>query len=282
MISEATESLLNALEQLRSCDSQATARGVVIDAYAAVDHCFSALCRDNGESPPRNHKVKLDSVFQRLEEDFRREELDYPMIESLYKQWLSCRYSQVSVEPGNAYVGRSIAHRVYHCTLQRVAVNQGLPAADLEAKLFEQLLGGRSLAYTKNVGMIHEEWQSEAERQGDTGNGGKLGNKIMNPSNFSELAIVTDDPVTREILAQNDQVGQDAAALYNAFLKLVCTIHEHRHAVGVELNDVPNYIFGIRMRYFGSSVEEIGNSWGQLLAEALGKSVSRLSRKSEE
>jgi hypothetical protein len=273
---KAWESLINATEQLQSCDSHGTTRGVVTDAYSCIDSCWSALSYIEGNTPSRNHKQKLDAIFPKICSDLASQSVSYDEIESLYRLWLDVRYSQATVTPHEAFRRRMNAHSVFSATLDEVAKQEGISASELEEKLYTALLGDRFQAFEEVVSWLHEKCQQEAEIAGESGYGSKLGNKLANPSNYCELSLISDDEVTREILAKENIVNDEVRALYDAFLKIVLKIDEARHNRGVTPDDVPNFSLGLRVRYTGASVTELGERWGKVLSSALESIAERL------
>lgn len=265
MDSKVWESLLNATEQLQSCESNGTTRGVIIDAYSCIDSCWSALSYLAGTTPSHNHKQKLDAVFPTISDTLASKDVSYDEIKSLYKLWLEVRYSQISVTPNEAYRRRMNAHLVFSVTIFEVAKHNGLSVDDVAKKLYTTLIGDRFQAYEEVISLLHEEYQRDAEIAGENGYGSKLGNKLANPSNYCELSLISNDMTTREILAKEDIVNNEVLVLYDTFLKIVMKLNEARHSKGVLLNDVPNFSLGLRIRYTGASIQELQERWGRIL-----------------
>ena len=278
MNSKTWENLLNATEQLQSCDSNGTTRGVVTDAYSCIDSCWSALSHLVGVTPSRNHKQKLDAMFPSISNALAANNISYGEIESLYKLWLDVRYSQANVTPNEAFRRRMNAHSVFTSTLTEVAKHDGLSADDLEKKLYTSLIGDRFQAYQEAVSWLHEKYQQDAEIAGESGYGTKLGNKLANPSNYCELSIVSDDAITRDILAKEEIINDEVLTLYDAFLKVVIKLDEARHNRGVSADDVPNFSLGLRVRYTGASIQELGERWGKTVAASLKEFTARCAK----
>lgn len=275
---KAWECLLNATEQLQSCDSNGTTRGVVTDAYSCIDSCWSALSHLSGVVPSRNHKQKLDATFPTVGSVLASKGISYAEIESLYKLWLDVRYSQANVTPNEAFKRRINAHAVFSVTIEEAAKHDGISAEQIEENVYTSLLGDRFQAYQETVSWLHEKYQNDAEIAGESGYGSKLGNKLANPSNYCELSLVSDDAITRDILAKEDIVNGEVLALYDAFLKVVMKLDEARHNRGVSPNDVPNFSLGLRVRYTGASVHELGERWGKTLSAALEQIVVQIAK----
>lgn len=97
----------------------------------------------------------------------------------------------------------------------------------------------------------------------------RLGQIITNPSNFCEIRALTDDQVTKEILAHDREIGSTVAEFYRLFLELIDRILVTRHQEGIELNETPNFMLSLRLRYHGQTVEEIAADWGKMIVEGL-------------
>lgn len=75
--------------------------------------------------------------------------------------------------------------------------------------------------------------------------------------------------MTRRILATDKSVGQRIASMYHQLLHIVVEIQNARSQQGVPPEEVSNFTLGIRLRYDGATMEELGHEWGKTLAEAL-------------
>ena len=106
---------------------------------------------------------------------------------------------------------------------------------------------------------------------GEAGEGSKLGNKIANPSNFCEIRALTDDAVTKSIVSNDGEFAHKIANFYDAFLNLVDYVSQNRLDSGVDINEVPNYMLSLRMRYHGQTAKEIAEDFGKMISESIKK-----------
>ncbi len=92
------------------------------------------------------------------------------------------------------------------------------------------------------------------------------------------MSIVSDDAITRDILAKEEIINDEVLTLYDAFLKVVIKLDEARHNRGVSADDVPNFSLGLRVRYTGASIQELGERWGKTVAASLKEFTARCAK----
>jgi hypothetical protein len=261
------ENLLNATEQLQSADSNGTTRGIIIDAYFCIDSCWSALIYSRKKSHPRNHKQKLDLAFPFIADNLYSKNITYNKVVSFYKLWLETRYSQKNISPNDAYKQKLMAHSIYSLTISSIAEIAKIKIPELKKELSINLLGGHYETYREIIGFLHENYQHTLEMAGELGNGSKLGNKIINPSNYCMLSLVSNDKITREILSQEDSIHKEIAVFYDTFIKLVLKIEKLRFEKGVPINDISDHSLGLKVRYSGGTLEEMTERWAKIFKE---------------
>lgn len=127
--------------------------------------------------------------------------------------------------------------------------------------------------------MAHDHLFSEAERHGEM-MGSKLGAKMASANNFSDFGFIAGDATTREIIEVDEQIAAHGAQVYMDFVRLSEKIREKRLSKVMDgeetptqeqLNDAPDFMFSMKAKYHGQSVEEIGQGLAAIMARVLGK-----------
>ncbi|MGH9369256.1 MAG: hypothetical protein ACRD3M_16465, partial [Thermoanaerobaculia bacterium] len=208
--------------------------------------------------PSHNHWQKLDQVLKILNADLPRFRLTKAGLEEYYRAWQRARYSHTEFSPREASAFRLMGYRLRDLVLEHLASQTQSSIDAMEEDLHSDLLGDRWLSCDQHVSYVHDKWQSELEAAGERGQGSKLGNKLANPSNFCHVSVLTDDPVTKRILADDAEVGYAIGQLYDSFLRLMQMVQDKRGNKGVGIAEIMNYTFSLRLRHSGCSLAEMG------------------------
>lgn len=272
---EVKDRLVTGLAQYLSAQSAGSSRFAVSDGYLALDNYFSAFLLEGGVDPTRNHRKKLDLVLVHLRGLLKAALNIESDLSEFYDFWQKVRYSSAIPTPDQACKFLRLSFRVMSAITGELARRDGRPVSELEDDLYTEVLGGRWQSFDEECSYIHEMWQQEAEIKGEDGYGSKLGNKMLNPSNFCEIRALADDPVTREILASDSSVGSRIAQFYQSFLSLIVQMQSARHQQGVDANEIPNFMLSLRLRYHGQSMKEIAQDWTKIIASVAGSLSKR-------
>lgn len=126
--------------------------------------------------------------------------------------------------------------------------------------------------------MAHDHLFSEAEHLGEM-MGSRLGTKMASATNFSDFDFIAGDTITREIIEEDEQIAAHAAKVYMGFVRLAEEIREKRlfkimdgedAPTKEQMNLAPNFMFSMKAKYHGQSVEEISQGLADTMARALG------------
>lgn len=266
---EVKDRLITGLAQYLSAQSAGSSRFAVADGYLAIDNYFSAILLDEGIDPTRNHKQKLELMLSHFRNLISEAEITQNNLEKFYECWQKVRYSSAIPNPNETLNFVRLSYRVISAITQEIARRYAKSEDELEEELYTEVLGSRWSSFEEECSYIHEMWQQEAEIQGEMGHGYKLGNKMLNPSNFCEIRALADDPVTKDILADDSEFGSAVAKFYQLFLDLVVHVQNTRRERGIEPNEISNFMLSLRMRYHGQTMEEIAEDWGKVIAKAM-------------
>jgi len=268
-----------------------TARQIVAEGYSAVDAILSGLLLSRKIEPPRNHKSKLDRARTLFPNAFssRVEHrgnsavysagVEWDRIESFYREWLAARYSDFGMGHNDAVQRFHDAGAAVARGIETLALEAGETAEHFDRLVLEKAFGFEFSAADLAVGQIHEKRFAEAERR-DEMHGSKLGTKLSETSNFCQLAIVSDDPMTKQILKEDPTIADECADLYEKAIRLVELIDKKRSAElaaspesdGSESfvhEHAPDFFLSIKFRFHGSKTSESAGRFGRLFAEAL-------------
>lgn len=289
-----------AMQYAQHANFAGTPRQAVADGYSAIDAALSAVLEQEGIEPPRNHKQKLDRVrtlFPNMlaAEITRRKNStsyspggDWASVEAYYRQWLESRYSRFDLPSAHASSRVGESHQFINAAIRLIARRMKVSARKLDARVSEQAFGFDHSELGYAVGMMHDRLFSEAEQMGEM-YGSKLGTKLASTTNYCELDLVTGDPLTQAIIKEDDEIAREGARVYAEFNKLVEKIIEKRlsailsgqineTADRAALNESPNFMLSMKVRYHGATVQETGEHWGRTLATALENSFGAARR----
>jgi hypothetical protein len=266
---EVKERLIIGLVQYLSAQSAGSSRFAVADGYLAIENYFSAILLDKGIDPTRNHKQKLNLMLSHCGTLLQKAEATQNALEKFYDCWQKVRYSSLIPTPNETLDFLRLSYRVISAITEELANRNGKSYEELEEELYAEILGNRWSSFDEEIAYIHEAWQQEAEIQGEMGIGSKLGNKMLNPSNFCEVRALADDSTTREIIAKDPEFGSAVAKFYQSFLKLIVYIQNARFKRGVDSDEITNFMLSLRLRYHGQTMKEIAEDWGKMITKAL-------------
>lgn len=266
---ETRDRLLTALSQFLAAQSAGTTRFVISDSYLSVDNYFSALLLHKGIASSHNHKKKLEAAWHELGSDLMKYGVTKKELEDFYQLWQDVRYSSKTPLTAEAIRYRRVTHYISKAVVSIIASDVGRTVEDIAEELYAELLGASFTAIDEKINDIREDWQSELEYMGEIGFGSKLGNKLANPANYSEISVFVDDTFTRKILAENKDVVDEFGALYHKFLKIIDRIRMQRLLDGKEPRNSPEFNLSVRLQYESESVEAEANRWAELIVEAL-------------
>jgi len=269
MKSEIKNHLIAGISYYLNAQSAGSCRFAVADSYLAIDNYFSAILLNEGIKPTYNHKEKLNLMNKDFKNIFDKAKVNQDDLENFYDWWRKVRYSSAVPSPNETIKFLRISNRILSVIIEEIANRSGSTSESLEDEIYADVLGKRWLSFEEECTLIHEKWQQEAEYFGEMGIGSKLGNKMLNPSNFCDIQVFSDDSVTKDIIANDSKFGSNIGQFYESFLKLVVYIQNVRYQRKIEANQIPNVTLSLRIRYIGQSMEEIGEEWGKAIAQAL-------------
>lgn len=269
MKTEVKDRLITGLAQYLSAQSAGSSRFAMADGYLAIDNYFSAILIDEGIDPTRNHKKKLNLMLSHFGNLINKAKITKNDLEKFYKWWQKVRYSSVIPTPKETLNFIRISNRVISAITQEIAFRYGKSVDELEEEIYTNVLGSRWSSFEEECSYIHEMWQHKAEIQAEMGIGSKLLNKMLNPSNYCEIRVLTDDEITKEIISKNSEFGSKVANFYQSFLKLVMYVQNARLEKGTIPDEITNFMLSLRLRYHGQSIKEITDEWGKMIVKAI-------------
>ena len=77
------------------------------------------------------------------------------------------------------------------------------------------------------MGDAHDRLFAAAEAAGEE-RGSRLGTKLAAPTNYCELDVMTGDELTQRVIKDDEDIADEAARVYHAFVDLVERIQEKR------------------------------------------------------
>lgn len=274
-----------------------TPRQAIADGYSAIDAAMSAILTQDGIEPPRNHKHKLDAVRtaypDMLAPKIKRHKNgtsyspggDWVSVESYYREWLESRYSHFDLTPARASSRTRETHQFINSAVRVIARKRKLATEKLDKRVSEHAFGFEHSELGLAVGMMHDRLFFEAEQLGEM-YGSKLGVKFASTTNYCELDITAGDALTQAIIKEDDEIAMEGARVYAEFNKLAEKIIEKRRAriLGdrmdeasdrAALDESPNFMLSMKVRYHGATVRESGERWGRILAAGLGVAINK-------
>lgn len=266
---ETKDRLVTGFAQYHSAQAAGSSRFAIADAYLAVDNYFSAILLETGVNPPKNHKQKLGYILNNFGNLLKKAKVTKNELEKFYDCWQNVRYSSTTLTPNETLDFMRLSHHILHAIIEELAHQNGKSSDQLEDELYTEVLGGRWSSFDEECSRIHEMWQEEAEIKGEMDIGSKLGNKMIQPSNFCGISAFTDDDITKGIIAKDPEFGSKVANFYQSFLNLVVHVLNTRFERGVDLDEVTNFMLSLRLRYHGQNMKEIADDWNKIIAESI-------------
>jgi len=266
---EVEERLTIGLNQYFAAQASGVCKFAITDAYSAIDNYFSAILIENDIVPSRIHKEKLKLVLDKFKFIFEETNISESTMYSFYDGWLKARYSASSFTPNETLDFLRLSYRIISRILKEIAGKHGRTPEDLEQELNVKIIGGEEHSFDAECSIIHEVYQQRLEELGERGIGSKLGNKMLNPSNFSNVSAFSDDLFTKQIIANDEHFGSVVAGFYKSFLELVDYISTKRMHNKIDFNEIPNFMLSIRLRYHGQTLEEIDKDWMEIINSAV-------------
>ena len=268
------------------------ARQAIADGYSSIDALFSALLIDEGETPPRNHKQKLNAVRQRVPSlfDTRNEKsgagyafmggIEWDLIESFYSEWLQSRYELFDLPASIARrrVGTAVSANWF--VIRWLADKHRLDCYELRATVARATYGYDDSMIEDALGRAHDYLFSEAEARGEE-LGRKLSFKMASVTNFCDADIIAGDEVTRKIIEQDDKLAQHAADVYVSFCRLMDKVRSQRAELimsnnpnmdhGAAFDLATEFMLSMKVKYHGERLTNTGDNIARMISVALGR-----------
>jgi len=279
---EVFDRLLIGFEQFLRAQAAGSIRVAYSEGYASIDNYMHAFLIDLDINPGKNHKRILDLFIQNSNSIIEDCGLTENMLEDYYKTWLDIRYShEKDIIPKQTVDFINYTRSLIANIQNQICTRNNKNPEDLENEIYKKLMSARWLTFEKECGLVHEMWQQRLEAAGEMGRGSKLGNKLTNPSNFSEVYATADDEITRKILAEDDKIGYAIGKLYNSFLNIINSLIFKRKELGIEDNELTNYFLTIKFRYHGMTIEEIGEYFLKPILKVINENPEKNLQKSK-
>lgn len=268
------------------------ARQAVADGYSSLDALFSALLIDAGETPPRNHKKKLDTVRARFPDIFatRQEKsgngwsywggIEWDDIEAFYREWLQSRYETFDITASKARerVATSISANSF--VNRWLADKHGEDWYEVLQTVHRATYGYYDSKISEELARAHDYLFSEAEAYGER-IGRKLATKMASTTNFCGADIIAGDEVTRRLIAEDQGLADHAAGVYVEFCRLMekirCQRAELIKAENPEMDDAEvfdqatEFMLSMKAKYHGERLADTGDTIARILGTALGR-----------
>lgn len=221
------------------------ARQAVADGYSSFDALFSAVLVDAGETPPRNHKAKLDRVRAYAPDIFatRQERhensfsywggIEWDDIEAFYHEWLQSRYETFDMAAGLARVRVGSTISANQFVIRWLAEKHGRDWFELTGEVSRATYGYFDSAMSDVLAQAHDYLFSEAEALGERV-GRKLGIKMASTTNFCGADIIAGDEITRKLIEQDQEMADHAADVYVSFCRLMEKVRTRRAEIVLE------------------------------------------------
>ena len=278
-----------------------SARHAIAEGFSAIDSVFSALLIYAGIEPPRNHRHKLElvqkhfpGIFNAVIEKTKNRGsyapgVSWDMLQDFYQSWLSARYDEFSASAATVGLRAREAQQVINCALRFFANEHHTDYYQLLLVIDAVAFGYGNSAVSDAIGEAHERRFAAAEAYGEK-HGSKLGSKFAETSNYCELSIIADDPLTQAIIKQDTEIANACADLYEQFNRIVEDIQLNRliRTAGTDdiekcefakADEVPNFLISLKMRYHGASIAENAERWGKIFATGLGTLMEKIAAK---
>lgn len=267
---------LNVMDQLvlseiyaRAAWASGTVRGAIADGYSAVDIAFSALLLSRDISPSHNHKGKLDQVVSASPGIFQNASTTQGDVEDFYKKWLAVRYDNASTVTSKEAVDYlRLSSNLISAIVAAIACRYGEDPIDVESRIYENIFATSFSKIDETVSEIHDGIQLRLEMLGEA-EGSKLGNKMVNTSNFCQILALAGDPMTKKIVGESDELALRIGTFYSEFVTLIDWLQMSRLSEGLQAEEMMNFTFSLRLGYYGRSFQEIRDQWKPMFEQML-------------
>lgn len=259
------ERLVTGITQYLSAQAAGSAQFAITDAYQAVDNIISAALLDRNIEPTKNHQEKLKRFLTHCTSVLNVANVKEQELRNLLVNWHDARYLGTKMSPNEVLYYLRLVGRLIHAIQDDIATRNNLNIDEFINELYTEVQGGLWQSYDEMTSNIHEMWQQKAELYGESGLGSKLGNKMVNPSNFCDIHVFADDSITKEILAKDQDIGNAIAKFYDDFLKLILLVQLKRSNANIKINEITNFMLSFRLRYHGQSLDEIAKDWKEII-----------------
>jgi hypothetical protein len=277
---EVVNCLVHAIQYLNNSSFSGSPRHAITEAYSAVDAAFSAVLRDGGVLPPRNHKEKLRKIrnlYPKLLDSYTEmiagggiqcgQGVAWDEIEAFYEDWLKARYEQFSAEPIDARIRCIEAHRVFACAIRFVAKNNDLDVFGFEEKIKSLAFGFLFSKADIAVSDVQERRCDAAERYGEM-HGYPVGARLSDTSNYCRISISANDALTQMIVEEDALIAEECSQFYEQFMRIVEHVQNKRHDALAqapvnqnnameEPDSTPNFMLSIKVSFHGQKISEL-------------------------
>ena len=271
-------------------------RQAAADGYSSIDALFSAILADEGVTPPRNHKQKLDAVRARVPQIFDtwREQrgasftymggIPWDEIEAFYREWLASRYEQFAMTAGKARERVAMMLSANTFVIRWLAVKHGEKWFDVLDEVSRAAYGYAQSETSMALSDAHDQLFSEAERLGERV-GQKLGIKMASTTNFCGADIVAGDDLTRQIIEEDHEIASHASSVYVNFCRLMDRIRSQRaeriradnpdldHGEAFDL--ATDFMLSMKAKYHGERLSDTGARLGEMLSQSIQRTIEQ-------
>jgi hypothetical protein len=289
---ETLEKLAIAEQFAHNAQYAGVARQAIADGYSSIDSLFSALLVDDGQTPPRNHKHKLDAVRELAPKLFatRSERvgsgysymggMEWDEIEDFYREWLQSRYETFDMSASVARGRVATTLSANHFAIRWLADKHGEDWFELRAAVARATYGYEDSEISDALSKAHDYLFSEAEAFGER-IGRKLATKMASATNFCGADIIAGDEITRKIIQQDEDIAKHAADVYVSFCRLMEKIRSQRAELilsenpemehGDAYDRATEFMLSMKAKYHGERLTHTGNLIAQIIGHAMGR-----------
>jgi hypothetical protein len=291
---ETLEKLAIAEQFAHNAQYAGVARQAIADGYSSIDALFSALLIDEGTTPPKNHKQKLDAVRALAPNLFasRAEQvgagysymggMEWDEVEAFYKEWLQSRYEtfEMSASTVRSRVATTLSANTF--VIRWLAEKNSEDWLELRSTVARLTYGYDDSEISEALSRAHDYLFSEAEAYGER-MGRKLSTKMASTTNFCGTDIIAGDEVTRKIIEQDQGIAQHAAEVYVSFCRLMDDIRskraelilaEHPEMEKADAYDLAtDFMLSMKAKYHGERLTDTGRSVARMIEHAMGRFV---------
>lgn len=268
------------------------ARQAVADGYSSIDALFSAILIDEGQTPPRNHKHKLDAVRVLAPTLFatRSESsgsgylysggIEWGEIEEFYREWLQSRYESFDMPASTARRRVATTLSANNFAIRWLADKHGEDWFELRSTVARATYGYDDSEISEAPSRAHDRLFAEAEAFGER-MGRKLAIKMASTTNFCGADIIAGDEITRKIIQQDGGIARHASNVYVSFCRLMDKIRSQRAKLilsenpGMDQADAfdqaTDFMLSMKAKYHGERLAHTGESIARMIGVAMGR-----------